>query len=87
MKILKVWLYLTPAKSYPGYAAGHWQVKALEIIFAIYLQLIQLNEDRYVYQPDCYEAIEHLFRVSSGLDSMILGLIGQVKEAYQKAGT
>ncbi|MDD4170747.1 MAG: glutamyl-tRNA reductase [Syntrophomonas sp.] len=44
--------------------------------------------DRYVYQPDCYEAIEHLFRVSSGLDSMIVGetqVLGQVKEAYQKA--
>ncbi len=42
----------------------------------------------YTYQPNCYEAIAHLFRVSSGLDSMILGetqILGQVKEAYQKA--
>ena len=44
--------------------------------------------DKYVYQPNCYAAIDHLFRVSSGLDSMILGetqVLGQVKEAYQKA--
>ncbi len=46
----------------------------------------QLEE--YVYQPNCYDAIEHLFRVSSGLDSMIIGetqVLGQVKEAYLKA--
>lgn len=44
--------------------------------------------DRYIYQPNCYAAINHLFRVSSGLDSMILGetqVLGQVKDAYQKA--
>ncbi len=44
--------------------------------------------EQYVYQPNCYDAIEHLFRVSSGLDSMIIGetqVLGQVKEAYQKA--
>jgi glutamyl-tRNA reductase len=44
--------------------------------------------DKYVYQPNCYAAINHLFRVSSGLDSMILGetqVLGQVKDAYQKA--
>lgn len=41
-----------------------------------------------LYQPNCYNAILHLFRVASGLDSMILGesqIISQVKEAYQQA--
>lgn len=44
--------------------------------------------DKYIYQPNCYAAINHLFKVSSGLDSMILGetqVLGQVKDAYQKA--
>ncbi|MDD4802386.1 MAG: glutamyl-tRNA reductase [Syntrophomonas sp.] len=44
--------------------------------------------EKYIYQPNCYNAIEHLFRVSSGLDSMILGetqVLGQVKDAYEKS--
>lgn len=41
---------------------------------------------KYIYQPNCYDAILHLFRVTSGLDSMIMGesqIMAQVKEAYQ----
>lgn len=42
----------------------------------------------YLYCFNCYEAIYHLFKVASGLDSMVLGetqIIGQVKEAYNLA--
>lgn len=50
-----------------------------------------IDEDsisQYLYQPNCYDAILHLFKVTSGLDSMIVGecqIMGQVKEAYQRA--
>ncbi|NLG31910.1 MAG: glutamyl-tRNA reductase [Syntrophomonadaceae bacterium] len=43
---------------------------------------------KYLYKPSCYDTIRHLFNVTSGLDSMVLGeaqIISQVKEAYQSA--
>ena len=49
--------------------------------------------ERYLYAHSGRQCIIHLFRVASGLDSMILGeeqIIGQVREAYDaglKAGT
>lgn len=41
-----------------------------------------------LYQRDNEQAINHLFRVASGLDSMVIGehqIVGQVKAAYQLA--
>ncbi len=43
---------------------------------------------RFLYEHRGYDAVHHLFRVASGLDSMILGedqIIGQVRQAYQVA--
>ena len=49
-----------------------------------------LDIDRYLYVYRGYDCIHHLFRVSSSLDSMILGeeqIIGQVRDAYEAATT
>lgn len=43
----------------------------------------------YLYQKRDEEALSHLFSVSSGLDSMLLGetqILGQLKDAYLEAG-
>jgi len=42
----------------------------------------------HVYSRAGHKAVEHLFRVASGIDSMVLGedqILGQVKEAYECA--
>ncbi|MGS0746706.1 glutamyl-tRNA reductase [Syntrophomonas erecta subsp. sporosyntropha] len=62
--------------------------EVLESFLSIYAGIEPEKLKNYLYQPNCYDAIYHLFRVASGLDSMILGenqIIGQVKDAYQKA--
>ncbi|MDA0690401.1 MAG: glutamyl-tRNA reductase [Nitrospinae bacterium] len=44
--------------------------------------------DKYFYSYQDERAVEHLFRVSSSLDSMVLGeaqILGQVKDAYNTA--
>ncbi len=50
------------------------------------IPLDELNGTTYQYQDE--GAVQHLMRVASGLDSMVLGepqVLGQIKEAYQLA--
>jgi glutamyl-tRNA reductase len=50
------------------------------------IPLSELNEHLYDYSGE--EAVKHLFRVSAGLDSMVMGepqILGQVKDAYGHA--
>lgn len=52
----------------------------------------QVNETELIKSLYCYQeeqAVQHLFRVSCGLDSMVLGepqILGQIKQAFASAG-
>jgi glutamyl-tRNA reductase len=53
-----------------------------------YFNLDGRSLDSHLYQRQDQEAVRHLFRVASSLDSMIVGepqILGQVKEAYATA--
>ena len=44
--------------------------------------------DEFLYRHDERDAVRHMFRVATGLDSLVLGepqILGQVKDAYQQA--
>ncbi len=68
-------------------AARHVQDK-VQVIFQQFCADIDLTP--YIYVKEGEEAAEHLFSVTSGLDSMVIGeteIAGQVKNAYQAAQT
>jgi len=53
-----------------------------------FFQVNVADFEQYLYEFQAQEAIRHLFRVTSSLDSMVVGepqILGQVKEAYAVA--
>jgi len=60
-------------------------IEQLKSLLKMYSNIsLALNDHFYIYQGK--ESIQHLFRVASGLDSMVKGepqILGQVKEAYE----
>ncbi len=63
---------------------GHYIRNFMEQWFGISRE--EFTQHLYIYEDE--QAIEHLFRVSCGLDSMVLGetqILGQVKRAFQLA--
>lgn len=63
-------------------------INSIKKFLAQYSGLEELVLNQYFYVHTLYDAIRHLFRVVSGLDSMVLGetqILGQVAHAYEVA--
>ncbi|RUO80640.1 glutamyl-tRNA reductase [Idiomarina tyrosinivorans] len=70
------------------YCSGDVAEDALVGWLAAFHQLSPEQLREHLYQHRHEQAIEHLFAVASGLDSLVLGepqILGQVKQAYQQA--
>src|SRR5580658_1788857 len=75
-------LYGVPPES-AGDSAG-----AMELFLATFHQVELVTLGSSLYRRRDREAVRHLFRVSAGLDSMLLGeaeILGQVRDAYKIA--
>jgi glutamyl-tRNA reductase len=72
-------LYCSVAEGFEG-APGLWLSRQH--------RLTPQRLDEFLYRHDEHDAVRHMFRVATGLDSMVLGepqILGQVKDAYQQA--
>ena len=70
------------------YEAGVEQLKSFLMNFGHGFARSRYDLESYLYTMLGRQAIEHLFRVSTGLDSMLIGeaeILGQVKDAYTTA--
>jgi len=68
------------------YGAAQWVQSKVQRIFEQFCADIDVTP--YVYVKEGVEAVEHLFSVTSGLDSMVIGeteIAGQIKNAYLAA--
>ncbi len=70
----------------PEAEAGRLAILNLFKVIKKDISPVELQEHSYFYC--CQKAVTHLFRVTAGLDSMIVGetqILGQVRNAYEKA--
>jgi glutamyl-tRNA reductase len=69
------------------YGVGSWIKGRVHRLFQV-LSASDADFSPYLYIKEGAEAVQHLFSVAGGLDSMVLGeteITGQVKQAYQAA--
>src|SRR5256712_10467278 len=85
-------LLLTTCNRVEVYAVSDKRISTDEIARCL-IAKTNLNPDNYAppfYRYEDNKCVQHLFRVASGLDSMVVGeseILGQAKKAYESART
>jgi glutamyl-tRNA reductase len=91
LSVLKGFVVISTCNRTEIYAAVNQIQEGLETVSDYLYRKAGLEREagrQYFQKWTCYEVINHLFRVTAGLDSMILGeteILGQVREAYDTA--
>jgi len=91
LPVLRGFVVLSTCNRTEIYAAVTQIQEGLVVINEFLCHKAGLNPEdgrQYFQKWTCYEVINHLFRVTAGLDSMILGeteILGQVRDAYDTA--
>jgi glutamyl-tRNA reductase len=82
-------LLLTTCNRVEVYGAAPARVPTKEIARCLARKIDNLDEETSVfYRHEDTECVQHLYRVASGLDSMVVGeteILGQAKKAYESA--
>jgi glutamyl-tRNA reductase len=82
-------LVLTTCNRVEVYAASDKRISTVEIARCLNRKLdCDISDDLPFYRYEEAQCIRHIFRVASGLDSMVVGeteVLGQVKKAYETA--
>lgn len=88
---IKEGLFLSTCNRVEALYTTHDPAEAKKWVISLLSQLGDMPEDQFmahIYVHEDLEAVKHVFRVASSLDSMVVGepqILGQIKEAYHQA--
>ncbi len=81
-------VWLTTCNRLEAHASTQQPERAIASLKALFRRWLKVQRDDLLYVHEGSAAVEHVFRVATSLESMVIGepqILGQVKEAYAQA--